>query len=298
MACYSPLRGWHAPGGITFTRSLSHTGVEMQVSCGQCIGCRLQSAREWAIRSVHEASLHEENCFVTLTYSDRDLPLDFSIDKGVVQKFLKRLRYRYSPKKIRYLGCGEYGEQYHRPHYHLLLFGHDFHDKTPFNKQLSISSSLTELWPFGFSTVGQVNYKTAAYVGRYVTKKLSGKLAEGHYVRGPVDYSTGEQIEVSKEWLMCSLKPGIGDVWFDKFKHEVFPDDFIIIDGKQMKPPRRYLTLMKRTHPEVVEKVLWNRRKHAEKHAEESTLERLAVREICARSKLTRREFDNVNESI
>lgn len=270
----------------------------MYVSCGQCIGCRLQSAREWAIRSVHEASLHEENCFVTLTYNDHNLPFDMGIHKRVVQKFLKRLRYHESPKKIRYLGCGEYGEDSQRPHYHFLLFGHDFKDKTPFGKNLFISESLAYLWPFGFSTVGQVNYKTAAYVGRYVTKKLTGKVAEGHYVRGPVDYSTGEQIEVSKEWLMCSLKPAIGDLWFDKYKHEVFPDDFVVIDGKKMKPPRRYLKLLKRTHPEIVEKVLWNRRKHAEKHREDQTPERLAVRETCAKLKLTKRDFDNGDESF
>ena len=75
MPCYSPLQGFRSksPGsaggfGIVFDRSLS-LGQTMSVPCGQCIGCRLDRSKSWAIRCVHEASLHDVNCFITLTYS-------------------------------------------------------------------------------------------------------------------------------------------------------------------------------------------------------------------------------------
>lgn len=98
MACYSPLSGYRSrtPGknggfGIVFNRSLSN-GQCVEVSCGQCIGCRLELSRMWAVRCVHEASLYDENCFITLTYRPEDLPLDGSLNKVHFQKFMKRLR--------------------------------------------------------------------------------------------------------------------------------------------------------------------------------------------------------------
>ena len=69
MPCYSPLKGFRnlESGGIVFKRS-SIAGEAMEVACGQCLGCRLDRSRMWAIRIVHEASLHDDNCFLTLTY--------------------------------------------------------------------------------------------------------------------------------------------------------------------------------------------------------------------------------------
>ena len=107
MPCFSPLRGFKDPhtGGLTFRRD----GVrsEMEVACGQCLGCRLDYSRMWALRISHEAVMHEfdgGNCFVTLTYRDeRDctedqlrggfhVPRDWSLHVEHFQKFMKRLR--------------------------------------------------------------------------------------------------------------------------------------------------------------------------------------------------------------
>ena len=42
---------------------------EFYLPCGSCVSCRLAYSRSWAIRCMHEASLHDRNCFLTLTYS-------------------------------------------------------------------------------------------------------------------------------------------------------------------------------------------------------------------------------------
>ena len=71
-----------------------------------------------------EAGQHTDNAFVTLTYADDQLPDGNSLCPEDVTKFLKRLRKRIDPVKIRYFLCGEYGEgSTSRPHYHLILFG-------------------------------------------------------------------------------------------------------------------------------------------------------------------------------
>lgn len=102
MPCYSPLKGYRdgATGGLCFDRKLDSKGnssapEEMEVPCGQCLGCRLDRARMWTSRIIHEASLHEYdhgNSFVTLTYDDKNLPNNWSLDKRHFQLFMKRLR--------------------------------------------------------------------------------------------------------------------------------------------------------------------------------------------------------------
>ena len=96
----------------------------LTLPCGQCIGCRLERSRSWAVRCVHEAYMYDDNCFITLTYDNDNLPLTGdglpTLDRDAVTLFLKRLRFRF-PHTIRYFGCGEYGDKLSRPHYHLIL---------------------------------------------------------------------------------------------------------------------------------------------------------------------------------
>ena len=137
MVCYYPLQAWRSldylkglKSTIVFSSDTPSDGVysSLTLPCGQCIGCRLNYSRNWAIRCVHESSLHEHNCFITLTYNDENLPLNGSLDLKHFQDFMKRLRKKVSVP-IRYFHCGEYGSRLQRPHYHLLLFGLDFPDK-------------------------------------------------------------------------------------------------------------------------------------------------------------------------
>lgn len=99
MACFYPLKAYQQPGGdIKFHDN--GKGRYLELPCGQCIGCRLERSRQWAMRCVHEASMHDNNCFITLTYNPENLPPDGGLIKSDFQKFMKRLRKYYSKKKF------------------------------------------------------------------------------------------------------------------------------------------------------------------------------------------------------
>jgi hypothetical protein len=192
--------------------------------------------------------MHEESCFITLTMNDeylnsRENP--HSLDKSEFQRFMKRLRKRYG-KKIRFFHCGEYGEKNLRPHYHAIIFGMDFEDKELYQTRdeirLYVSEKLAELWPHGFSTIGTVTMESCAYVARYVTKKIKGKDAEQHYIRW--DPSTGEGLPIEPEYATMSRKPGIGREWFNQYKNDVYPHDYVVMGKHEIRPPRYYDTLL------------------------------------------------------
>lgn len=262
MACYHPLHGYRAAvpnasgkRGIVFNPAHGFKDLPVTVPCGQCIGCRLERSRQWAIRCMHEASLHEDNCFITLTYNNEHLPADGSLNLDHFQRFMKRLRKKFG--KVRFFHCGEYGELNSRPHYHACIFGFDFPDRELFSSRDNIklyrSKSLEQLWPYGFATIGDVTFESAAYVARYIMKKVNGERAEDHYKS--VDLDSGEVFDIKPEYVTMSRRPGIAAVWFEKFGNEVYPDDFVVIRGKKMRPPKFYDALLERTHSELFDKV-------------------------------------------
>lgn len=294
MPCYHPLKGWRSktvnPSGkrsIVFNVKKAYHDLPIEVPCGQCIGCRLERSRQWAIRCMHEASLHERNMFITLTYNDQNLPENGSLVKEHFQKFIKRFRKRYG--QIRYFHCGEYGSQFARPHYHACIFGFEFDDKKHYRTingfRIYTSDKLAELWPFGYSTIGAVTFESAAYVARYITKKITGKLAElsGHY--DVINYDTGEVTTRQEEYITMSLKPGIGEGWFDKFYDDVYPRDEIIIKGKKMKPPKYYDKLFDLVDSNMFRKIKGERIKKSLVHSSDCTYERLNIREQVQNSK-------------
>lgn len=262
--------------------------MPIEVPCGQCIGCRLERSRQWAIRCMHEASLHEENCFITLTYNPENLPEDGSLHVEAFQKFMKRLRKEYAPKKIRFFHCGEYGDKMGRPHYHACLFGIDFPDKKSHNTRQGIvqsSDTLARLWPFGFNVVGDVTFESAAYVARYITKKVTGEKALEHYT--DIDYTTGEVLAERKpEYVTMSRRPGIAHGWFEKYKGDVFPSDNIIVRGKEMKPPKYYDRQYEIIDEEAMKKIKGQRVAKAVQFKENNTERRLRIREEVAENKL------------
>nr|WAE43550.1 MAG: replication initiator protein [Microviridae sp.] len=243
VPCYFPMPAQKVDGKIVFLEGKNRLAT-LYLPCGRCLGCRMERSRQWAIRCMHEASLHAENCFITLTYSDEHLSGDVaSLHYPDFQLFMKRLRDRFRGTSIRFYMCGEYGSLKMRPHFHALLFGFTFPDlvlwqKTKAGEFIYRSQILEELWPFGFSSVGNCTFQSAAYIARYVMKKQSGDRAEKHYAR--VDEKTGEVITLVPEFNRMSLKPGIGAAWYEKHKHHVQAHDFLIVNGKKVKPPRYY----------------------------------------------------------
>lgn len=256
MACFWPMKCYVGPPliegkiNVVFRRDQSLKGEELFLPCGFCLGCKLERSRQWAVRCMHEASLYEDNCFVTLTYDQEHLPDNMSLDVAEWQNFMKRLRKEYG-SGIRFFHCGEYGSQFLRPHYHGLLFNHDFKDKKLFSEREGVkvytSSALSHLWKKGFSTVGALTFKSAGYVARYNMKKIRPKdqTVNGIGLK-PYERLTpyGEVFEVKPEYVTMSRRPGIGNKWFKKYRSDVFPSDEVVINGKSGKPPRYYDNLL------------------------------------------------------
>lgn len=297
VTCFEPWTAYKAvEGGITLVPRAGYADMPIKLPCGQCIGCRTARSKEWAVRINHEAKLHESNCFVTLTYSDECLPEDFSVSIRAVQLFMKRLRKLLSARgiKVRFFACGEYGEDNYRPHYHIMIFGYDFPDKSIWRRTGSghytyVSKELQQLWPLGFSDIGNVTFQSAAYVARYILKKVTGAPAEEHYRR--VHPITGEEVVVRPEFILMSTKPGIGSSWFERFQCDAFPSDFLIVDGKRVPVPRYYkkkLEAQEEASRAVVLQVLTKRKSAARERAADNTPDRLKVREEVMQLKVKR----------
>lgn len=209
------------------------TGNFIILPCGQCMACRLNKSRDWATRCVLEAKMHEQNCFITLTYDDAHLPSDYGLQKKDFTNFIKRLR-KNTGAKIRYYAAGEYGDLYSRPHYHACIFGWKPDDLVLYTVRnginLYLSETLLKAWQYqGYVTVGDVTFESAAYVARYVTKKITGDRAEEYYC--------GRQ----PEYTVMSRRPGIGAKFFEMYSTDIYGKDFLVIrDQIKCKPPKYF----------------------------------------------------------
>lgn len=300
MPCFHPLQAFKtAAGEVVFHESARHDIVRgLTLPCGQCVGCRLERSRQWAVRCLHEASLYEHNCFITLTYNDENLPEDLSLHYEHFQKFMKRFRKAHKgidpdakgQYPVRFYMAGEYGEKYGRPHFHACIFNFDFDDKkfhktTDAGSKLYISEKLQRLWPYGFTSIGDVNFQSAAYVARYIMKKVNGQLQESHYEF--VNPDTGEISKRKPEFTKMSLKPGIGQGWYDKFKDDVYPHDYVVVNGRKVRPPRFYDKKFKAEDPISFEWIEYEREVKARDRYEDNTVERLAAKEKVAKARLS-----------
>lgn len=280
MPCYRPITAYQARFStadgkrpVLFQRPAFPYDI-IDLACGQCIGCRLERSRVWAMRCVHEAQLWSNNCFITLTYDDEHLPAHCSLVKSHFQKFMKRLRRKFPESKIRYYMCGEYGDESNRPHYHAILFNFDFLDKVFYKKTdvgetLYVSDTLNERWGKGLCVIGDVTFESAAYVARYVMKKVTGdaleKIDEDTGLRPyeRFDSYSGEIYSVLPEYTAMSRRPGIGRDWFDRFKTDIYPHDFVVVRGNRCKPARYYDGLFEVEDPQEFARIKEERARKA-----------------------------------
>jgi len=293
MGCFRPLDAWQlVTGEVVFSANgrgdaRPDRGIkrELSIPCGQCIGCRLERTRQWAVRCVHESQMHAHNSFVTLTYDDDKVPADFSLNYAHFRAFCKRFRKAYGP--FRFYMCGEYGDDFSRPHYHACLFGVDFPDRYIWSDHEGIrlyrSDFLERMWPLGFSSIGDVTYQSAAYVAGYITKKITGKGAQDHYEA--VDGLTGEVFQRRPEFSNMSRRPGIGAKFFEKYRGEIFPNDQVVLDGRPQKVPKAYTRWLEESDPILHEEVAHDRYQRAIKLSSENSSSRLAVREAVAKGR-------------
>jgi len=273
-----------------------HVESSMIVPCGQCSECRKVRANMWAIRMLHEIKYHENNIFVTLTYNNESLTDGAQLVQKDLTDYIKRVRKALEPRKIRYYSCGEYGEKLGRPHYHMALFNFDFLDKVLYQKRgqynIYISENLGKLWTYGFSTIGDVTLESAAYIASYCQKKILGKWSQVHYAR--IDKETGEMELVQPEYICMSRRPGIARTWYNQYKNDIYPKDYVMENGKLFRPAKYYDKIYDIEYPEKMQKIRKIRLQLCKKNADNSVSERLRVREACASAslKVKKRQFE------
>lgn len=258
----------------------------VKVACKQCIGCRLERKRQWAVRIMHEAQMTPIDrgcCFITLTYDDKHLPADRSLNVEHWQNFAKK--FRRDLGKFRFYHAGEYGEDPGdgssdgRPHYHAAVFGHDFRDSRELYKHnkygdpLFVSPELSEVWGKGFAVIADLTFESAAYIASYVMKKRTGDGQEEE----PYVNSNGEPIR--PPYATMSRNPGIGKGWFEAHKKDLNKDFITTGTGKRYFVPKYYDGLQDTAFLEEQKR---KRKARAMKHAWNNTPERLRVREEIA----------------
>lgn len=219
--------------------------------CGQCLPCRINRRRLWSHRMMLESVSHAASAFVTLTYSQANLPSGSTLVPKHPQMWLKRLRKALEPTKVRYFLVGEYGSKTNRPHYHAAIFGLDpligggddgrkgiVHD-TWCRPGCKTSQRLVDPDCRGFSYTGDLSSNSASYICGYVTKKMSKQDDPRLMGRYP-------------EFARMSLKPGIGhsammDVATSfgedhlKYMEENADVPSVLQHGKRKLPLGRYL---------------------------------------------------------
>lgn len=285
LAGWKPGDRYHATEGAN----------EILLPCGQCIGCRLERSRQWAMRCIHEAQLHKDNCFITLTYDAENLPPDCGLVKKDFQNFMKRLRKRFPKKKIKFYQCGEYGDRNNRPHYHAILFGHNFNDwlylfDSPSGEPIYTSPTLEAIWNNGFVTIGTVTFESAGYVARYCLKKINGQQKDiidettglKHYER--INSFTGEIVEVLPEYSTMSrggrTGRGIAHDWIKRYRQDCYPKDYTTIRGVRMRPAKYYDKYIQSIDPQLYDDIKAARNYEADISLDNSE-SRLSQRKKC-----------------
>lgn len=237
-------------GGSICPPKLGHTSFF--VPCGQCLDCRLSRARSWAIRCTHEATRWKNSSFITLTYRENPGTL-CPIDS---RNFIRNLRTSIG-SNFKYFLVGEYGENFDRPHYHALIFGHDFgfsdYQKRSFkttspnlfnlagikdfsgSHDLRIlkdtdalgSKQLEDIWGYGFASVGELTFDSAMYCAQYATKKLTGAAKSKYQGRHP---------EFSRQ-----SRNAIGREYSHAYADEIISNNEVISNGIKQPIPPYYL---------------------------------------------------------
>jgi hypothetical protein len=278
---------------------------EQKVPCGKCLSCKLSYAKEWALRIYHENSLCTASCFLTLTYNDDHLPSDRSVHRSEVVNFIKRLRKKISPIKIKTFYCGEYGSERGRPHYHIILLGYDFPDKEYLRTSQSgnvlwESKILDSLWTDsktkkskGFANIGEVTFESAGYIARYCLKKTKDKK-DYVFVDG-YDEETGEITKMhnlNPEFI--GMSQGIGKNWHELFKEDT-DKDYLETNGFKHKIPRYYDKLREKADPDSLAAIKEERERKAKENASDNTTRRrLAKNEVKkAQNKMLIRSLEN-----
>lgn len=272
MNCISPIVMYRRPGVNPETGKLypprsyaaiaaSHQSLalyeECTVSCGKCLACLKNRARDLMVRAFHESKMHQANCFVTLTVDDEHIQEVFpggSLQHRPFQLFFKRLR-KASKVPLRYLMCAEYGERTLRPHYHVIIFGLDPDERRPLaviktdpllgtDRTLYTgfydSRLIKDAWPFGNVFVGSCTTSSIAYCTGYTLKSYTLGRHDAWY----------KSHGLTPEYIKWSRRPGLGHGWMDSNIQDLWRSEDLlepelvesrtVINGHLVPLPRAY----------------------------------------------------------
>lgn len=218
--------------------------------------------------------MHDENDFVTLTYRPEDLPKGGTLVKDHLQKFIKRARKRYGVG-LKYYAVGEYGDKLGRPHYHIALMGKMF-DRTEIVRAHKDPTRIVyrsdeldrprpgheeqPLWPYGFSSCGTLNEKTASYISSYITKKVVGDQA--------AEYYQGKTPEFALMSRGGRSGRGLAATWFDQYYTDVYPKDYIHVGNRTVRPPKYYDHLYDQIDPDRLKLIKASRAEYVQTQQE------------------------------
>lgn len=279
MTCRRPLEAaQHIAGGAPIVyktgqrpKTLAEGYAALELPCGQCISCRLEYKRQWAIRMMHEAAYYEEaenkySSMITLTYDEKNVPYGGTLVKHHLQDFIKRLRWHLGENRISHYSVGEYGTKcpdhdlkncpicgpLQRPHYHGIIFGWEFPDKELKGHRdgnpVYQSNLLSKTWEFGSHEIGTCTFESCAYIADYIMKKQTGNDYEvaDYYCRYIPNINAW--IDLEPEFSLKSTNPAIGKRWLEMYHEDVYPTDEVPIPGRGIMgtPPKYYDKLHER----------------------------------------------------
>lgn len=246
MQCIRPIKaGFDRKGNITFSQKQLDPSIKsFAFPCRKCLSCRLDIAREKAVRCWHESKMHPNNIFLTLTYDDEHLKSPW-LQYSDFQNFMWKLRSHVNYKNpfngpIPMMVTGEYGDKNKRPHWHALLFNYrpddsTYHRTTDRGDKIWTSKTLHELWGCGRLEFGEVTLDSANYTARYAAKKLTHGRDDDHQFH-PIHKT--------------SSKHAIGKAWIEKYYEQTFNHGYIVLpNGSKSKIPRFYEDWFKKHHP-------------------------------------------------
>lgn len=303
---------FYAPNPIVGKRELSREEDAVSIPCGQCIGCRLDYAKQWQARILCELQMHDkETChFITLTFDDDYIaeqcnlgcdsngevgPVQFSLSKRHLQLFMKRLRKMFPDQRIRFYGVGEYGSKSYRPHYHVIVFGLRLPDndlkiykRSSRGYSYFFSDAIFACWPYGFNVVAGVTAESAGYTARYMLKKQKGE-----------DSVCYDDYNIQAPFSLSSRKPGIGYSYYEENKGKIWENSNFVIPtekgSKSFPPPKYFIRKFEEQNPgfiQVRSEIFQDIARHSARLEQFQTdldeLEILAVkeREIKSRTKI------------
>lgn len=198
----------------------------VDVPCGKCLACLSRRKQEWMFRLKQEWSKSFNTVFVTLTYSDEEIPCsphgDYTVSKKDFQLFMKRLRKQHDTP-LRFFGIGEYGSTTYRPHYHLLLF----------NCEKNIADLVRFCWQKGHTKTDECSGARINYICKYV-------------VMGGVDDAFFKRLDdtlCERPFMLCSRKPyiGYGFLTSEMTDYMLSRDTTVVpVDGYATNVPRIY----------------------------------------------------------